>query len=80
MNNGGNLLPHIHKEVVKFHIYLKRPEKESNDGDIKFSSWKLSSDNINFPSEIIDIRRVIWSCFHLQFFIPLFPLTQIDRE
>ena len=83
MNNGGNLLPHIHKEGwLSSSIYLKRPEKrKSNDGDIKFSlhGGNYPSDNINFPSEIIDIEEGDMVMFPSSIFHSTIPFDS-DRQ
>ena len=83
MNNGGNLMPHIHKEGwLSSSIYLKRPEKrEANDGDIKFSfhGGNYPSDNKNFPSEIIDIKEGDMVMFPSSIFHSTIPFTS-DRK
>ncbi len=83
MNNGGNLLPHIHKEGwLSSSIYLKRPEKrKSNDGDIKFSlhGGNYPSDNMNFPSEIIDIEEGDMVMFPSSIFHSTIPFDS-DRQ
>lgn len=83
INNGGNLMPHIHKEGwLSSSIYLKRPEKrEANDGDIKFSfhGGNYPSDNKNFPSEIIDIKEGDMVMFPSSIFHSTIPFTS-DRK
>ncbi len=61
MNNGGNLLPHIHKEGwLSSSIYLTLPsKKDSNDGDIGFTlhGGNYPSDNRVYPEKIVSVNE-----------------------
>ena len=59
LKKGGNLDPHMHKEGwLSSSIYLKLPNKNNDEGNIKFSlnGAGYETDGVdNYPEKIIDL-------------------------